>query len=62
MAKIARQTKRTNGHVQEVIAGRRRDPVVERNAARRLELPVEEAFPEYYSAEKEAASQAPTPD
>lgn len=60
MAKIARQTKRTNGHVQEVIGGRRRDPVVERNAARRLAMPVEEVFPEYFS-EKEAVSQAPTP-
>lgn len=60
-SKIARQTRRTAGHVAEVLNGRRRDPVVENNAARRLGIPVEQVFPEYYP-EKETATQAATPE
>lgn len=44
-AKIARQLKRTEGHVSQVINGLRRDPVVEEMVARRIGLPVEEVFP-----------------
>lgn len=57
-ARIARQTKRTTGHVAEVVSGRRRDPVVEKNVARRLRMPVEQVFPEYY--EKQTVTEAPT--
>lgn len=46
--KIARRTKRTRGHVSQVVNGSRRDAVVERAVARAIGLPVEEVFPEYY--------------
>lgn len=44
-AGIARQLKRSEGHVSQVINGLRRDPVVEEMVARRIGLPVEEVFP-----------------
>jgi hypothetical protein len=66
-AKIARQTRRTHGHVWQVLDGTRYDAVVVRVAARRVGMPPEELFPEYADQiiadrEAEAASQAPTPD
>jgi hypothetical protein len=45
ITKIARKTRRTIGHVSEVVRGLRRDPKVEREVARRLELPMEDVFP-----------------
>lgn len=63
-AKIARQTRRTHGHVWQVLDGTRYDAVVVRVAARRAKMEPEVLFPEYAEeirAEKEAASQAPTP-
>lgn len=65
--RIARKTKRTIGHTSQVLRGVRRDPVVEAEAAARVsrlekrDVTVAELFPDYY-AEKETASQAPTPD
>lgn len=44
-AGIARQLKRTEGHVSQVINGLRRDPVVEAVVAKRIGLPVNEVFP-----------------
>ena len=44
-AGIARQLKRSEGHVSQVINGLRRDPVVEAVVAKRIGLPVEEVFP-----------------
>lgn len=43
-AKVARQTRRTHGHVSQVIAGDRRDAVVERAIARRIGRPVDDVF------------------
>lgn len=43
-AKVSRQTHRTKGHVSQVIAGDRRDAVVERAIARRIGKPVDEVF------------------
>jgi hypothetical protein len=42
--KIARQLKRSEGHVSQVISGTRRDAKVEEAVARRIGLPVEEVF------------------
>lgn len=42
--KIATRTKRTAGHVSQVIAGTRRDPVVEAEICKRLHLPYEAVF------------------
>lgn len=64
-AKIARQFKRTHGHVWQVLDGTRYDGVVVRAAARRAKMPAEELFPEYaeqLNAEKQTASQVLTPD
>lgn len=51
----------TRGHVSQVLSGLRPDRKVERAAARRLGMKIEDAFPEYYAG-KQTASQAPTPD
>lgn len=65
-AKIARQFRRTHGHVWQVFDGTRYDRVVVQAAARRAKMPAEELFPEYgeqirADAEKQTASLAPTP-
>lgn len=44
-AGIARQLKRSEGHVSQVINGLRRDPVVEAVVAKRIGLPADEVFP-----------------
>ena len=44
MAKLARRTRRTLGHVSQVIHGKRRDAKVERVAAAMLSRPIEEVF------------------
>lgn len=41
---IAEATERSEGHVSQVINGKRRDRVVEVAVARRLQLPVDEVF------------------
>lgn len=41
---IATATARSEGHVSQVINGKRRDRVVEVAAARRLQMPVDEVF------------------
>jgi hypothetical protein len=41
---IAQATQRSEGHVSQVINGKRRDRVVEVAAARRLQMPVDEVF------------------
>lgn len=43
---IATATKRSEGHVSQVINEKRRDRVVEVAVARRLQMPVDEVFPE----------------
>jgi hypothetical protein len=64
-AKITRQARRAHGHTWQVLFAGRRDPVVERAAARYVSrkekrpVTVEELFPEYY--ENQTASSAPTP-
>lgn len=63
-AKIARQTRRTHGHVWQVLDGTRYDAVVVRVAAKRAKMPAEELFPEYAEqiiAERQTASQVLTP-
>lgn len=54
-SKIAKRTKRTRGHVSQVVNGIRHDPRVERAVARVLGLPVEEVFPEHYNNPQHAA-------
>jgi len=57
ITKIARKTKRSIGHVSQVIAGDRRDPKVERVAARMLEMTEEEAgFPPIDVASAQSAA------
>lgn len=46
LSKIARRTRRTLGHVSQVIDGTRRDPVVERATAARLGKSIDEVFGE----------------
>jgi hypothetical protein len=62
---IAKRCRRAESHVSEVIAGHRRDPVVEKEVARRMKLSVEEAFgpmPEREKApEKAPVEEAPVP-
>lgn len=41
---IATTTERSEGHVSQVINGKRRDRVVEVAVARRLQMPVDEVF------------------
>lgn len=41
---IAKATDRSEGHVSQVINGKRRDRVVEVAVARRLQMPVDEVF------------------
>ena len=41
---IAEATDRSEGHVSQVINGKRRDRVVEVAVARRLQMPVDEVF------------------
>lgn len=48
LSKIARRTKRTLGHVSQVVSGTRRDPRVERAVARAIGMPLEEVWPEFY--------------
>lgn len=41
---IARATNRSEGHVSQVINGKRRDRIVEVAVARRIQMPVDEVF------------------
>ena len=52
---IAVATGRSEGHVSQVLSGKRSDRKVEVAVARRLQMPVAEVFPEYYP-EKALAS------
>lgn len=45
---IAIQTGTTRGHVSQVLSGKRPDRHVERIAARKLRMKIEDVFPEYY--------------
>ena len=54
LTKIAKRTKRTLGHVSQVVRGTRRDPRVERAVARVIGLPVEEVWPEFYPPQSAA--------
>jgi hypothetical protein len=44
LSEVARKTKRTLGHVSQVVSGTRRDKKVEREVARRLGITIEDAF------------------
>jgi hypothetical protein len=44
LSAIARKTKRSLGHVSQVVSGTRSDKKVEREVARRLGIAIEEAF------------------
>ena len=44
ITRVAKRAARDKSHVSRVVAGTRRDPVVERHVAKRLGLPVEEVF------------------
>lgn len=48
LSKIARRTKRTLGHVSQVVRAKRRDARVERAVARAIGRPLEEVWPEFY--------------
>jgi hypothetical protein len=58
--KIAAQVGKDHSHVSRVIAGERSDREVEVVVARRLHVPVREAFPEFYPP-KTAGTDAKTP-
>lgn len=49
---IAKRTKRTPGHVSQVIAGLRRDAVVEKEVARRFKMKPADAFGPVEDAER----------
>jgi len=54
LTRIARRTKRSLGHVSQVMKGGRRDPRVERAIARAIGEPVEDVFPEFYHPQSAA--------
>lgn len=65
-AKLARQFRRTHGHVWQVLDGTRYDRVIVFAAARRAKMQPEALFPEYadhIAADRgrQTASSAPTP-